>query len=78
MSTCCDGKHLTYGEHLRSKRLQIGNLGNGYNKNFDRKLALYADARRQGVQPDGTGVGQVTRAMRISEETGVAYNANPQ
>lgn len=42
-------------------------------KRWDGELSQYRDARRQGVQPDGTTARAVTEAMRLSDAAGAAY-----
>jgi hypothetical protein len=44
-------------------------------KRWDRELAAYADAKRQGIQPDSTSLGAVRDAVDLSNEGGVAYDA---
>lgn len=78
--TCGDGC-LTYGACLRNKGIGVmycrSAAGYDYSKHLalKRELALYADARRQGVQPSGTQTHQTLAAMEISQRTGKAYDA---
>lgn len=71
--------HATYGAHLRAKRFTIGyarsHVGSDFSseKRFQRDLDAYADARRQGVQPDGTSRRQVEKALEISDRIGTPY-----
>lgn len=44
-------------------------------KKWDRELAAYKNARAQGIQPDGTSMKQIEKAVRISNQTGKAYGA---
>lgn len=44
-------------------------------KKWDRELNLYADARRQGIEPDGTKTPQIRAAIEKSDQTGEAYKA---
>jgi hypothetical protein len=68
--------HATWGDCVRSKGLQVGDLkGRGRNRAFDKSLDDYESARRQGIQPDTTFARDVRRAVRQSDETGVAYRA---
>ena len=47
-------------------------------KRWDRELHEYREARRQGVQPDGTTLNKVRLAMELSDRTGTAYDGgNP-
>lgn len=42
---------------------------------WDAELKAYKDARAQGIQPDGTSMKQVQKAVEISNKTGKAYGA---
>jgi hypothetical protein len=42
---------------------------------WDAELKAYKDARAQGIQPDGTSMKQVQKAIDISQKTGKAYGA---
>jgi hypothetical protein len=44
-------------------------------KKWDKELALYRNARAQGIQPDGTSTAKIRKAIDISEKTGVAYGS---
>jgi hypothetical protein len=44
-------------------------------KQWDKTLDAYRDARRQGIQPSGTSRAQVERAVAISNESGSAFTA---
>ena len=51
-------------------------VANGWTqKKWDRELDLYASARKQGIQPDGTSTAKVQHALDMSEKTGVAYGS---
>ncbi len=39
------------------------------------ELTAYANARREGIQPEGTDAASVERAVRASDHYGVAFNA---
>lgn len=71
------GVHRSYGECLRSKNLQIGDLKESHviNKRGEADLQAYADAKRAGIQPSGIDRASVDRAVRISEADGTAFNA---
>lgn len=64
---------------MRSKGLQLSPAVNGdYGKKqkaWDKELASYESAVKQGVQPRGTKQAQIDAAMKSSQETGVAYQA---
>lgn len=42
-------------------------------KKWDRELESFRDAKRQGINPHGTTQAKIDEAVRISNETGVAY-----
>jgi hypothetical protein len=42
---------------------------------WDAELKAYRSARDQGIQPDGTSMKAVRKAVDISEKTGKAYGA---
>ena len=42
-------------------------------KKWDNELALYRQARSQGIQPDTTKTKDIRRAIDISNKTGKAY-----
>jgi hypothetical protein len=44
-------------------------------KKWDNELALYRQARSQGIQPDTTKTKDIRRAIDISNKTGKAYGA---
>jgi hypothetical protein len=44
-------------------------------KKWDNELALYRQARSQGIQPDTTKTKDIRRAIDISNKTGRAYGA---
>lgn len=62
---CRTQDHRSWGECARAARLQIGDLtGTGVAKSTDRRLAAYADARRQGLQPPSTKVQDSLATLR--------------
>jgi len=77
-SACITQDHRTFGECMRSKNLQLNpNLAdNSANKNTERELQAYRDARAQGIQPAGTTMKKVREAVEISNATGTAFNAD--
>jgi hypothetical protein len=42
---------------------------------WDAELKAYKDARAQGIQPAGTSMKQIQKAVDISNKTGKAYGA---
>lgn len=85
MSNCSTGcktqDHATWGECVRAKNTRVGwaasasGLDLTKEKRFQKELSDYRDARAQGVQPAGTSGRKVKEAMRLSEDTGRAFNA---
>ena len=79
--TCGEG-HPTWGACIRAKNLRvsycqsvIGHDRSRANK-IERELDLYASARRQGIQPTGTGTQATRDALDISDQTGRAFNGD--
>lgn len=77
-SACVTRDHRTWGECMRAKSLQVKpNLSNtGASRRHERELDAYRSARSQGIQPAGTTMDKIESAVRISEQTGVAYQAD--
>lgn len=77
----CDAGHATFGECLRAKNIGIAYCasarGHDYTaeKQKDRELAFYKDARKQGIQPASTFTKDIRQAVDVSNATGVAYDA---
>lgn len=76
-SACLTKDHYTFGECVRSKDLQIqpNIMGGQVNRAGESELQAYRDARSQGIHPAGTTKAKVEEAVRISQETGKAYQA---
>jgi hypothetical protein len=77
---CPEGDHPTFGACMRAKNIRVAYCGQGggdatAQKATDRELHEYREARRQGVQPEGTRLPQIRAAMEASQETGVAYGS---
>ncbi len=83
-SGCLTQDHRSYGECMRSKRQMVGFARSAYGADktkdnlHERELNLYRDLRRQGIQPDGTGMAKLEFAKRMSEENGMAYGRDFQ
>ncbi len=45
------------------------------NTKWDAELKAYRSAREQGIQPDGTSMKQIQKAVEVSNKTGKAYGA---
>lgn len=70
------GAHQTWGECVRAKGVQVGDLkGHVINKRGESDLAAYKRARELGIQPSGIERSAVDRAVRISESTGKPFDA---
>jgi hypothetical protein len=51
-------------------------VNNGWtNKKWNNELSLYREARKQGIQPEGTSTAQIRKAMDVSDKTGHAYGS---
>ena len=68
-ASCPTKDHLTFGECMRAKNLHLNpNLADtGRQKAWDKELDAYDSARRQGVEPEGTTMKEVDKAMRKAE-----------
>lgn len=73
---CPTQDHNSWGECLLASNIHIGQIDATAERKKDKELSAYRDARRQGVQPAGTTMAKVRRAMEISERTGKAYDAS--
>lgn len=77
----CGAGCKTFGECIRNKGLRIAYCQSAAGKDataqkrWDSELAAYASARKEGIQPAGTKIGQITAARSISDKTGTAYQA---
>lgn len=78
-SGCRSRSHSSYGECLRDKGVKTflaspsKGLDSSTQKRWDRELARYASARKQGIQPDGTTLRKVIEAEKASDKAGAAY-----
>jgi len=76
--TCGQG-HATFGACLRAKNISVGycksHLGQDRTRQreWDRELDLYAGARAQGIQPEGTHTDQIRHALDASDAMGEAF-----
>jgi hypothetical protein len=62
----------------KASTIKFGQVDASEQKAWDRELDYYADLRKQGIQPAMTTAAKCEEAERISNETGVAYDAtNP-
>lgn len=76
---CRTQDHATWGECLRAAgvRTYLASPSKGLDgttqKKWDQELALYRQARKQGIQPDGTKTHQIVKALKASDAAGAAY-----
>lgn len=68
---------------MRSKRVATTGLestnpsfSTDRQKKWDRELNAYESAVRQGVQPDGTTMPKIEKAMKASEQFGKPYRGD--
>lgn len=77
---CLTQDHESWGECLRASNIQM-NTGDANSsrtitkKANDQELALYREARKQGIQPDSTKTADIKKAIDISNKTGHAYGS---
>lgn len=77
-SGCPTQDHASWGECVRSKNLRTNALNPealAVQRSADRNLDEYAKARKNGIQPKSTKPVHVKAAVRISEQTGKAFQA---
>lgn len=78
-SGCKTKNHASYGECLKDKSVKTylaspsKGLDGTWQKKWDQELGLYAQARKEGIQPDGTTLAKVTQAIKASDKAGAAY-----
>lgn len=77
-SGCPTQDHKSWGECARAANLRVAYCGIGggdatAQKKWDAELELYRQARRQGIQPDGTKTKQIVEAIKASDAAGAAY-----
>lgn len=80
-ASCRTKDHATWGECVRAKNLKTAYMQEwkGYDataqKKADKNLDDYAKARKYGIQPKSTRPHDVQTAVRLSEQTGTAFQA---
>lgn len=77
-SGCRTKDHSTWGECMRAKNAVVAYAGIGGGdataaKKWDAELDAYREARRQGIQPDGTTMPKIEAALEASDRAGKAY-----
>lgn len=79
-SSCPTQDHASWGECVRAKSLHIGysrsaiGLDLSRQKRWDKRLREYREARRQGIQPRTSRLRDIREAVKVSNETGVAFD----
>lgn len=80
-STGCKTRdHSSFGQCLRSKQAGVMGLeSTGQDitreKQWNKDLDFYSNARRQGIQPAGTSRQQVQDSLILSDQKGSAFQA---
>lgn len=78
-SGCPTQDHQSYIECLRDAGIRVAYCDsvNGWDatkqRNWDRELSDYRGALKEGMEPLGTDRRSIDSALRISDETGVAF-----
>lgn len=78
-SGCKTKDHANYHECLRAAstgtflvKASMGQDGTAQ-KRWDRELASYYSARKEGIRPDGTTTAKIDQAKEMSDKVGAAY-----
>lgn len=79
-SGCPTQDHGSWGDCVRASNIGMnaGDAKSGLampRKKVESELALYRQARAQGIQPKSTKTKDIQRAIEISNLSGKAYNA---
>ena len=78
---CLTKNHGSYGECLRDAALRVGwakshiGIDRTAEKNKERELAFYREARAAGVQPASTRTPDIAKALDVSAKAGAALDA---
>lgn len=67
-----------FGCKISTLELGVGDARSGVSMSktkWDAELKAYKSAREQGIQPAGTSMKQIQKAVEISDKTGKAYGA---
>lgn len=71
----CGAGCPTYGACMRRKNISVGQVDRDEQRAWDREIAAYRSARRQGVQPATTKMPDIRKAMEASEKVGKPFDA---
>lgn len=77
--TKCGGPDKCFGCKARGLQLNTGDANSSKampNKKWDGELNAYYQARKEGIQPEGTTMEKIQAAYKASETMGKAYDAN--
>lgn len=77
-SGCKTQDHVSYSECLKDKNPKTNALQPAVlsaQRQADKTLDKYESVRKQGIQPRSTRAPDIDRAVRISNETGSAFQA---
>jgi hypothetical protein len=73
------GAHKSWGECVRSKNAKTLWVAPDNNlttqKQWQKDIDAFRAAKRQGINPEGSGRAQVERAIKVSNETGNPFGA---
>lgn len=73
---CRTRDHRSWGECARTAALSV--YDGARHRNWEGELQAYRDARAQGIQPAGTTMPKIRKALDVSDKRGVAFDAgNP-
>lgn len=76
-SGCPTKDHANFGECLRSKNIQIGDVKtHKFATHQNKVIEDYVDARKSGMQPESVTAGAVKQAREITDKTGVPFRAD--
>jgi len=76
-SNCRTQDHKSWGECVRSKGLQIADVGaHMASRSQSADIKSYVDARAAGLQPESVSKASVESAWRATEATGTPYRAD--
>jgi hypothetical protein len=76
---CKTQDHASWGDCLRAAQVRTYHVAvsQGFDgtaqKKWDSELDSYYNARKEGIQPDGTTRKKIDEARRLSDQAGAAY-----
>lgn len=83
ISACVTQDHTSWGACRRAHGIKVGYCRSAANPRYDttaekswnKELDLYAETRRQGIQPDTTKAADIRHSLDESDRVGVAYGS---